>query len=164
MTDERPNIDELVSIDEQIQIVKRARSLIWERESWVQGSWKCKIPDATTPNGGEKYQYCVEGALNQATYDVLGEQRALTLGAVVFDNSTGFLDFKGKEDRDNPASLLGIDELVQDQFGFTRAMEFNDSEPEDEDEDGAHYGNVHKGLIEVLSTRLTQLTRKKEAA
>lgn len=171
MTDERPNIDDLVTIDEQINIVKRARSLIWEPTSWVQGSWKCELvaQDGTmlkTPNGTPKYQYCVEGAINQATYDVIGEKRALALGAVKFNEETGLLDFQGNGDEVggfDPTELLGIDKLAQDE-GYESALQMNDSEPDYQDEDDEFHQNLHTNVVRLLSDKLSELTRRKEKA
>jgi hypothetical protein len=170
MTDERPNIDDLVTIDEQIKIVKRARNLIWEPTSWVQGSWKCQLvtPDgiaAKNENGSPQFQYCVEGALNQATYDVIGEKRALEIGAVRFNDETGLIDFQGNEDKlgFDPAKLLGIDHLAAEN-GYECAMEMNDSEPDDYEEDPDYYKRLHESVVGMLSNKLSELTRRKEKA
>lgn len=164
-----PSIDDHMTVDEQIAIIKRARSLIYEPESWVQGSWKCELvaPDGTLPkgpNGTPQYQYCVEGAINQATYDVLGERRAQDVGAIRFNATTGMLDFQGNEEElgYDPTKLLGIDELTQDMFGFDCAMEFNDHEEDARNEDGqADRGEIHNGILTMLSERLEQLRRKR---
>jgi len=167
------SIDDHMTVEEQIEIIKRARALIHEPTSWAQGAWKCEVKKfdetgtyvpACTPNGTPQYAYCVEGAINQATYDVIGEGRAMHLGAVVFNEETGLLDFKGNEELlgYDPTKLLGIDELAQDMFGFDCAMEYNDHEEESDGE--ADPQEIHKGILSMLSERLRQLTVKKEMA
>jgi hypothetical protein len=175
MTDERPNIDELVTIDEQIKIVKHARSLISEPGSWVQGSWTCQLVTpygevAKTPNGSPRYQYCVEGAMNQATYDIIGEKRALALGAVKFNEETGLLDFQGNgesQDGFDPTALMGIDALAKDE-GFASALEMNDSGPETYEEDDEDHQkffvDLHKNVVGLLTAKLEELTYRKENA
>ena len=178
MTDHEALIDNGVTTEQQIEILRRAHALVKEPDSWVQGSWKCPvvIPGAisgnavaTTPNGTPRYQYCIEGAVNQATYDVLGEERAKALGAVRFDQEKGELVFSGAEDElgYDPTMLFGLDTIASDLYGYECALEYNDHEPEmhmDDDGIASHHNEVHEGVMDILSTRLKQLTGRKEAA
>jgi hypothetical protein len=121
---------------------------------------------ARNENGTPQFQYCVEGALNQATYDVIGEKRALEIGAVKFNDETGLIDFQGAGDDElgfDPAELLGIDKLANDE-GYATAMEMNDSEPDDYEEDPDYFTKLHKSVVGLLSDKLSELTRRKERA
>lgn len=162
-----------LSLEEQEKILIIAESLIREPGSWKTGDWKCELWEqkggelvqAKDQNGNPLYQYCIEGAVNQATYDVVGEQRALELGAIgtvegEFYTAEGELveeeriswnvdEFGG--DIYGPTDLLGLNEIARnlfpDEVGCLdrAAMHYNDD-----------YG-THSGVLKILHTRLQQV-------
>lgn len=179
---EETTVAEELTLEEQEKILTLAEGYIREPESWVCGTWKCPlyrgtgsgITQAQGPNGEPLYQYCVEGAVNQATVDVVGEERAITLGVGRMDPGTampvrmpdGTLDLTSAEDELNPTRRLGLDTLAFDlwreegdweTFSPHRsyAMEYNDS-PEDSEDSGEELEEarrrVHQGLLKLLST------------
>lgn len=160
-----------VTPEEKEQILRHALGLIREPESWVSGQWKCpawEISDRGSvivgkqkedANGKKLYQYCVHGALNQATYDVLGKERAEQLGAisrgVPLDNVEAFNG--GDSEWGVPATWLGIDRLASELY-YRAAMPYNDagmdySPPELEEH---HTLNQHQGVLHILRTRLSE--------
>jgi hypothetical protein len=163
-----------ISLEEQKKILLHAIGLIREPETWVQGSWKCPVPEtkngkavlksdgsilgAKDRNGNDLYQYCIEGAVNQATYDILGEERALALGAAKYSETTGELIFQSDEHDFgwDPTLLLGLDEISKKLYGCN-ALEYNDHDHEDEDTDPSE---THKGVLGILNTGLRQVTDK----
>lgn len=165
-----------VTEEEKEQILRHALGLIREPQSWTMGSWKCPMPEinldltmkinpktgqyvqATDDNGRPLFQYCVHGALNQATYDILGEERAIELGAInpLEENDSRF---NGSESQYGlPAFWIGVESLAYEEYGH-EAMEFNDGaancEPEDEE---VARETRHQQVLGLLRTRLSQLT------
>ena len=78
-----------ITLEEQEKILLIAKGLIREPESWTEGTWKCPLYEdrrgtlvhARDDNGQKLYQYCIHGAVNEATLAVLGEKRAAVVGA-----------------------------------------------------------------------------------
>lgn len=164
-----------VTEEEKEQILRHALGLIREPESWTTGRWKCPMPEYG-PDGSPKqnpktgqivqrkddndrplYQYCIHGALNQATYDILGEERAIELGA--FNPSIeGDEAFNGNDTSQwgVPAHWLGIDRVSAQEYG-SEAMGYND---EGEGFIAGRYENEeaakhHQGVLHILRTRLS---------
>lgn len=115
------------TLAEREAVVEQAIELIKEPASWTTRKWKCDliltdkdgnpIPDekgapqvARDLYNRPLSQYCIEGAINQATYNVVGEERAKKLGA--YSESNGF---EGRQEI-WPTDLLGIDELAREQY------------------------------------------------
>jgi hypothetical protein len=108
-------------------------------------------------NGRPMFAYCIEGAINQATYDVLGEKRALALGAIKV-NGDDTLSFDGQEDAlgFDPTMLLGLDQIAYEWYG-----------EELEDGDGgacamAYNDNIgtHEGVLGLLREGLARVRAK----
>lgn len=179
MTDMLEGAEVPVTEEEKEQILRHALGLIREPESWTTGRWKCPMPEYNPDwspkidpvshelvqkkdaNGRPLYQYCVHGALNQATYDILGEERAIELGA--FNPHAGDDDtaFNGNDSSvwGVPAHWLGIDRMAQDEYGSDDAMSHNDRngfEPgKYEDEKAA---KQHQSVLHLLRKRLSWMT------
>lgn len=161
-----------VTMDEQEKILKRAKMLLREPGSWTQGMWKCRLyvdkqtgnavgisedqtpdPDlepATTANGLPVYQYCIEGAVNQAACDVLGDERAHRLGAIGEEEDL--------EAEDTLTNKLGLNEIAQELYNEVAyedraAMSYNDN-----------FGD-HSGVLRILDTGLKRVRKAlREAA
>lgn len=68
-----------LTTQEQYDTITEALELIKEPINWCQGEWKCEF---MIPDTGEcVYQYCLEGAINQAAVNLFGWERAEELGA-----------------------------------------------------------------------------------
>jgi len=119
------------TLAEQEKVVERAIQLIKEPVTWTTGKWKCDLYETDDKgnfihdeNGELKQacdlfnrplsQYCIEGAINQATYDVVGENRAIKLGAYNRHDKVENEGFQGDADGAGtyPTQILGIDELA----------------------------------------------------
>lgn len=170
-----------IAMEDQEKILILAESLIREPETWVEGEWKCPLwetePGTSAPrlengrpvqakdkNGRPLYQYCIEGAVNQATLDVLGQERAVELNAVdvqgdeVVHNVGEFNhERESAYERVNPTELLGLNQvaldLAEDEGWLDRvngsdraAMSLNDE-----------WGQGHQAVLKVLRTRLKQV-------
>lgn len=178
-----------LTLEEQEKILIVADGLLAEEDNWVKGMWKCPAvardeegrpirkdnygyEQATDKNGNRLYNYCIEGAVNQATYDVVGEERARALGAIKGKGEE--LTFDGSNNRSSPTKRMGLDKIAYDLFademkdmgiwrGSTKrtssglAMSYND-----------HASYAYKGVKKILRTRLTEVQkalgrRKKKA-
>jgi hypothetical protein len=165
------------TLAEKEKVVEEAIKLIKEPASWTTGKWKCDVY-LTDENGylirdenGNAQpardflnrplaQYCIEGAVNQATYNVVGEERAKKLGA--YSDVAGF---EGNNDVSVwPTDLLGIDELARRKFPEIigeedgedhAAMTVNDHY-EYEPEEG------HRNILGLLSDSLAQIKAKRK--
>jgi hypothetical protein len=172
-----------LTLVEQEAILEETLRLIKEPASWTIGEWKCDLYETDKKGdfiqdgaGGYKRacdrnnrplsQYCVEGALNQATYNKLGESRARKLGAIDDDYDLGDnAAFSSEGVALDPAELLGINELAMkmyeerllDHYGSTHlehnpkyAMLLNDSYWSS-DPAG------HAAIMGLLKTRLAEV-------
>lgn len=118
-----------LSTEEQIATLTEALRLIRKPESWIKGKWRCPIYEKTPSGklrmknkdrvqetdskGNPLYAYCLEGAINQAVYNLYGHDRAKTVGAWSSFGSDG--GFEG--DRFiYPTATISIDGLVWDMF------------------------------------------------
>lgn len=142
-----------VSLEEQEKILLVAMGYLKEEESWTAGKWKCPATDARRKqkrddNGNPLYQYCIEGAVNQATHDVMGAERAEALGAISV-NPSGVITWSGNEDVSfTPTQLLGLDAISEKLYGEA-AMDYNDSD-----------AASHEGVLNILRTRLTAVQKR----
>lgn len=161
-----------VSEEEKEKILRHALGLIREPQSWTTGEWKCPLPEydaAGQPkvnpvtgdfvqqkdeNDRPLFQYCVHGALNQATYDILGEERAIQLGAFNPDAEERASFSGGTSQWGLPATWLGIDEIAAEEYGI-EAMTYNDQHSvgraQYRDEESAQQ---HQGVLHLLRKRL----------
>jgi len=141
-----------LSTAEKEAIVEGAFSLIEEPANWTHGTWKC--PVYKTDEKGhmlkdesghpipeyDRYnrplaQYCIEGAVNQASFNVLGETRARRFGV--------------REDNSDMTERLGLDELTRKLYpDYECAMDYNDG------------ARSHEGIVTLLQTRLKELRTK----
>lgn len=147
-----------IPLKDQETILMVAEGYLAEEENWIRGKWKCPATGPTEDgrgyehktddNGQPLYQYCIQGAINQATYDVLGEERAISLGAVVFNKATNSLDFRGRPESVNPTRSLGLNRIATKLFGphIEEAMQYND-----------HPQSTHDGVLSILRTRLKEV-------
>jgi hypothetical protein len=169
-------MQEHITLEEQQKILRVALGLIREEANWVRGTWKCPVYEKTSSgrmrskncapvqardgNGNLLYAHCVEGAINQAVYNVLGEERALDLGAAWIDaeEELRFDGDNGEETISYPTAAMQLNEiayeLYAEEMGWKEfqgeegryAMTYNDS------------GGTHKGVIKILKTRLKQVS------
>lgn len=159
--------------EEQEKVLLVAQGLLAEPENWVVGRWKCKAmhvvdgkrQQKTDANGKGMFQYCIEGAVNQAIYDALGEERALELGAVHYNGKV--LRFNGR----GGAPALDINRIARDLMredeedgvygagggGFTpaAAMAYNDSK--NPRRNSKQFKERHKGVLKILQRRLDEV-------
>jgi hypothetical protein len=116
---------------------------------------------ACSANGLPLYQYCVEGAVNEATVEVIGRERAIACGAV-WERPDGTLEYNDWDDRDppvTPAGLLGLDALAFEIHG----EECGWSEGQEEDRLALEFNDEyadHASIMELLTTRLDQVRSK----
>lgn len=160
--------EKFMTFEEQEKILTVAENLIREPDNWVEGHWKCPIGKNGLPisqtevaNGEQKldkndrpqFAYCVEGALNEATLAVLGQERALELGAITL-NGNGEVVNNGEGKQavgHDPARLLGINELAQELYGADSALGYNDGDWGD----GEHEERQgHAGVLNLIRTQL----------
>lgn len=143
------NIDQVATLEEQEEILMVAEGLIREPANWTRGQWKCPAYETSKrdkkgrftsgqrdrkkdSNGEPMFQYCVEGAVNEATLRVLGKERAQQLG----------YSTRGPD----PTNLLGLNEISKKLYGIERAMGYNDS-PD----------STHEGVIRILKEGLRKV-------
>lgn len=186
-----------LTLEEQERILEETYHLIKEPPSWTTGRWKCNLYEADKDGnfvpeegGGWKRardmnnrplsQYCIEGGLNQATYNVVGRDRAIKLGAVQsgFDPESEDDAFVSDELRPDPADHLGINKLAFEMHRkhILDAIRENGEEPDDYDGDnaamilndsfnapGADKVKGHKTMLELVQTRLDQVRDELDA-
>lgn len=154
-----------ITLEEQEQILMVAEGLLKEPESWVQGSWKCDLmqvgekgvlEQATDSNGQQLYKYCIHGAVNQAAFEVLGEERAIAAGAGRM-SSPGDIDLStcAAEDHRNVVDRIGLDDVARELYDM-EAMEYNDAGC-DEDDEYDDFRGTHEGVLEILRTGLARI-------
>lgn len=157
------------TLEEREKVVAEAISLIKEPANWTTGQWKCDVYETDKKGNvlkdedGEPIrardhfnrplaQYCIQGAVNQATYNVLGERRAMALGA-----------WSGEtvEEDGVMTELLGIDDLARELY----------PEITDDDESSAmtvndHFASNpaegHKTILGLLNTTLDRIRSKRK--
>jgi hypothetical protein len=161
-----------ITLEEQEKILMVAENLIREPANWITGQWKCPLYEtdgkgniakdeagelipARDANGCELSQYCVEGAVNEATLSVLGYDRALALGAITIDED-GEIEFNDVPDL-GPTQIMGLDEIAFELYAKEMkwdnrtkglAMSYNDG------------GGTHEGVLTILRTRLERVRAK----
>lgn len=155
-----------VTQDEKEKILRTAIGLILEPDSWTAGTWKCPAIDMKTrqqredANGKPLFQYCVHGAMNQATYDVLGEERAIELGAIN-PHADDDRRFNGGASKWGfPADWLGVEAIAAEEYG-EEAMAFNDTGHDDDEEESLSPQERlthHQKVLGLLRRRLGQFT------
>jgi hypothetical protein len=144
-----------LSTVEQEKILAEAEGLIKEPANWTTGRWKCPVYKTDEKNRiirGENglpipeydlfnrplAQYCIEGAVNQAAINVLGETRATRFGV--------------SQDSNEMTEMLGLNEIARtlyaEQYDIDSAMEFNDDVGD------------HEGVMNILRTRLAEVRKK----
>lgn len=152
----------IITLEEQEKILMHAIGLIREPENFTTGKWKCPVVQngqhVTDDNDRPQFSYCVEGAINQATYDILGEERALSLGAGqkdgdYFDPTTNYTNR-----RKGPTELMQLNKLAYQMY----AKEMGWTSPEGDRyalgyNDGR--GN-HEGILNLLRGRLGQVRKR----
>lgn len=103
---------------EQIQVLEEALNLIRTPDRWIQQGWMCQIYDDTKgvykkeKNGTVAYGYCLEGAINKATVNLFGEDRAYKLGA--WDEENGIA--QDKLGCRTPTHVISLDEMVIEMY------------------------------------------------
>ena len=186
-----------LTLAEQERILEETIRLVKEPASWTTGKWKCNLYEvdktgdfvldddgnwrrATDLNNRPLSQYCIEGGLNQATYNVLGKERALRLGAIRdgIDPETNDAAFDSSEYDLDPAELLGINKLAMEMYGeriLDRVEDLDGTEHADsyEGENAAMILNDsfehedpiegHKTILNLLQTRLERVRETLDA-
>jgi hypothetical protein len=172
----------LMTLEEQEKILLIAEGLIRQPENWCMGNWKCAIDEKGMPvseedlesgkkkqavddNGRPQFQYCIEGAVNEACLTVLGKDRAIQVGAITV-NDKGQINYTGGEGvvGHDPAMLLGLDELASELYASD--MGWDNDDPDDgrytdpEDRCAMNYnddGGSHEGVLKLLRTQLKRV-------
>lgn len=173
------------TLAEREQVVERAIELIKKPANWATGKWKCNLYETDKKGNfvhGEDgelkqahdifnrplSQYCIEGAINQATYDVVGEKRAIALGAYnKYEEDGENAGFQGLGEDDGgswyPTDILGIDDLARRRFPDKveyedhAAMVLNDSFQGEKD---AKRG--HEVILGLLTDTLDSIKAKRK--
>lgn len=168
-----------ISLEEQEKILMHAMGLLREPESFTVGKWKCPIYETGTngkrtqkvdDNGRPQFSYCVEGAVNQATHDILGLERAVALGA----GKRAGKDLDGFDPTstrlDGPVELMRLNDEAWKMYGkemgwlgqrgqhHRAALEFNDGRKNYEG-----IVNVLKGRLSAVRSGLRRKEKKAEA-
>jgi hypothetical protein len=159
-------MNELLSAEEKDRILMIAEGLIKQPESWVTSVWKCPAwendgadlnpKQKEDENGAPLFRYCIEGAVNEATVRVVGEERAISLGAVRRDED-GELDYNGDwhDNQDGPTQILELDQLAYELYGDemrgydeseVQAMMINDE-----------LDDAHGAVLDILRTARKRL-------
>lgn len=101
-----------LTTQEQYDTITAALELIKEPINWCQGEWKCEfyIPDTNEC----VYQYCLEGAINQAAVNLYGWERAEELGAATeyWQDDPNSAEAIQVETGETLANTLSFDDLV----------------------------------------------------
>lgn len=110
---------------ESLLVVDEALRLLDTPETFTQGTWKCPVFvkgefDHILPkkdeHGRTVYAYCIEGAVNQACINALGEPRAVELGALTEKTGEGW-DVPNDVLRSGKATdLLSLNQLAEKLF------------------------------------------------
>lgn len=149
------------TLSERESVLKEALRLIRRPETWNKGSWKCQLfakndrgmilfkGDQAVPlkdsRGRQLYSYCLEGAVNQAIYNVLGPIRARALEAY-YPNLEDPEDPGEAFSSSKPTEMISIVDLVMEMYpnrGVTLGYDFND-----------HRSTTHGEVIGVLRRKL----------
>lgn len=170
-----------LTLEEQEKILIVAEGLIREPENWITGKWKCPVikddKHAEDVNGEKLYQYCVEGAVNEAAIQVVGLERLhKEFGVVNPDPSQeGYYYFSpeviARTGAEDLTDLLGLDDIAfkfhgeelnwvsrKDALG---ALGYNDSRrssPLKED-----MREIHEGVLNILRTGLKNVRKRIKA-
>lgn len=172
-----------LTLEEQEKILLVAKALLKEPDSWVQGTWRCpafksdangypifkdgKGVQKTDANGNPLFQYCIEGAVNQAAYNVLGEDRVFNMLTSGVKTSAEMKKLQMAEGGDSASAALsggrvadhlGLNKIAQELYGTETAMEYNDANT-DEDE-CAEFNGTHEGVLEILNRRLAEVQKR----
>lgn len=152
-----------LTLEEQEKILILAEALIAEPENWIKGKWKCPVWEGgerkTDANGQKVFQYCIEGAVHQAAFDVLGEDRARELGAIgdesgetdrvgpEFYNSAGGWNLRGNtRNGKTMTARMGLDDIAYELYSRCRALEVNDDSV-----------RAHEKVLTILRTKLSRV-------
>lgn len=108
---------------ESLLVLDEALNLLATPETFTQGTWKCPVykPNTfgvikTDEHGRKVYAYCIEGAINQACINALGEPRAVELGALVEKTGNAW-DVSGDYIQGGkPTELLSLNQLADKLF------------------------------------------------
>lgn len=114
---------------ESLLVLNEALSLLATPETFTQGTWKCPVYEKprkgeflTSPtakrdeHGRVIYAYCVEGAINQACINALGEPRAVELGALTAKTGEGWDVNPEYMQGGKPTELLSLNQLADKLF------------------------------------------------
>lgn len=119
---------------ERQEVVEEAIRLIKEPAHWTTGSWKCPVfevddkghfiedektgewKQATDHFNRPLSQYCIEGAVNQATVNVVGEDRASRLGAYSKSDAKGEDGGLSGPRSNAMTDRLGIDAIAKELY------------------------------------------------
>lgn len=173
---------------EKIKVITEALRLLRKPEYWCKGNYACtlyvedetgfKIMDAdgswiprTDTKGRVLYQFCLEGAINTATFNVLGQKRAIALGAIndkygdpIENPDEYFGGDYGKGNVSDMMSLYGLaidvigaDTLEYENSGESPVIDFND-------DTDTEYPDVMKFLRTKRSQLNAQLRKREKAA
>lgn len=170
-----------ITLEEQEKILRVATGLIREEANWIKGAWKCPVYEYTPSgkprrmngeqvlakddNGMPLYKHCVEGAVNQAVYNVLGEERAIELGAawIDHDEQVRFDGENGEEKISYPTEMMQLNriafELYREEMGWSGEY-YDDSRYAMGYNDGV---GTHKGVLNILKTRLKEVVAELRA-
>jgi hypothetical protein len=131
---------------EEKAIVKEAKTLLKEPGNWITGMIVRDENDQPVPaydfHNRPIAQYCVEGAVNQAALNVLGEKKAAMLGV--------------QEESRYMTETLGLNEIAHALYPeWQTALEVNDHI------EGSRLNvSGHTAVLNILDTKLKSLTAR----
>lgn len=149
------------TLKEREAVLKEALRLIRRPETWVKGKWKCELFQKKNgrvlfknhepipfkdSRGRQVFAYCLEGAVNQAIVNVLGEKRAITLTAYYPGYADNIDDALSSS---VPSKTISLTDLIMElypkrlDFGEADANVFND-----------HKATKHEDVLKVLRLKL----------
>lgn len=172
-----------LTLAERAEIIKEALRLLKSPMNWTTGDWKCQLfkhvdtdevkseselgywqkgssmwEPLTDSDGKRQYAYCVEGAVNQATLNVLGAERAKKIGGLTPNSlSSGIM-----------TELVSVNEYlrsraVDDKYGW-KVVVFEGEETDMLDRPAQGVNDAfhkkekgHAAVVKLLRARLRQL-------
>lgn len=166
---------------EREQVVEEAIRLIKEPAHWTTGQWKCPVfetddkgrlikqedgkwKQATDHLNRPLSQYCIEGAVNQATVNVLGKERAIKLGA--YSKSAGD-DGLGGATSNAMTDVLGIDAIAKELY---TDLIYENGQGEDEEHPALVVNDYfetddpegHRTVVDMLRLALDRIKAKRK--
>ena len=132
-----------LTMREKEKILRIAEGYISDPRNWIKGKWRRKT-QRVDMNGERICQFCIHGAGNQATVDVIGLERAIELGAAK-RHGPGY----SLHGMIGACIHLDLDSVTRELHGHAMAMGYNDA-----------FDSTHEGVLEILRRARARLRRK----